>query len=322
MKASVISGNNFVYSDMEEPVLNSKGAIIKVLGCGLCGSDIVKFQHHFVKEGQVLGHEVVGEIVEINSDTNFKIGDRVAVAHHYPCFECEFCKKGHPSMCKTFKSSNIFPGGFAEFIRVDEGHLKNTIHKIPENMDLITSSFMEPVGCCHRAVKRMGDIKGQKILVIGLGSIGLLIGQVAKVYGGEVFGFDINEKRLKQAEIYGIKPAKNIDNFEADGIFLTAGADATVKSSLSAIKSGGKICVFASVKNDETGFMNNEIYYREIMVYGSYSPAPIDLKTSFELLRDKKINVKNLSVIYELKDLDKAVQDTLNGSIMKAYIRM
>ena len=77
-----------------------------------------------------------------------------------------------------------------------------------------------------------------------------------------------------------------------------------------------------SVKNDDAGFMNNEIYYREITVYGSYSPSPSDLKKSFELLRDDKINVKNLSTVYELKDLNKAVQDTLNGSIMKAYIRI
>ncbi len=310
MRASVVSDNNFVCKNIDKPGLENKGAIIKVIGCGLCGSDIVKFQHKFVKNGQVLGHEVVGEIVEINSETSFKTGDKVAIAHHYPCFECDFCKSGHPSMCKTFKNSNIFPGGFCEFIRVDEGHLKNTIHKVPSSMDLITASFMEPVGCCHRSVRRMGNIENKKILVIGLGSIGLLIGQVAKVYGANVFGFDINNSRLKQAEQFGIISAENIDNFEADGIFLTAGADATVKSSLKAIKNGGQICVFSSVKNDETGFMNNEIYYRELSIYGSYSPAPSDLSKSFELLRDNKINVENLSVIYELEDLNKAVHYT------------
>ena len=106
MRASVIFKNSFVCKNIDKPILEGKGAIIKVIGCGLCGSDIVKFQHKFVKEGQVLGHEVVGEIIEINSDSDFKIGDKVAVAHHYPCFECDFCKKGHPSMCKTFKNSN------------------------------------------------------------------------------------------------------------------------------------------------------------------------------------------------------------------------
>ncbi len=322
MRASVISENNFVCQDIDKPILKNKGAIIKVLGCGLCGSDIVKFQHHFVKDGQVLGHEVVGEIVEINSDTNFKIRDKVAVAHHYPCFECDFCKAGHPSMCKTFKSSNIYPGGFCEYIRVDEGHLQNTIHKLPASMDLITASFMEPVGCCHRAVRRMGNIENKKILVTGLGSIGLLIGQCAKEYGGDVYGFDINKTRLNQAEKFRIKPITNTEKFDADGIFLTAGADLTVKNSLNAVKNGGKICVFASVKNDDTGFMNNEIYYREITVFGSYSPAPDDLTKAFELLKNNKINVKNLSTEYKLEDLNKAVQDTLNGSIMKAYIRM
>ena len=66
------------------------GAIVKVFGCGLCGSDIVKYLEN--KKDAILGHEIVGCIVEINSKTDFKIGDRVAMGHHYPCFDCEFCR--------------------------------------------------------------------------------------------------------------------------------------------------------------------------------------------------------------------------------------
>ena len=71
---------------------NKNGAIIKVIGCGLCGSDIVKIRHFTSDNNSSIGHEVVGEIVEINSETNFKVGDCVVVAHHVPCFKCVYCK--------------------------------------------------------------------------------------------------------------------------------------------------------------------------------------------------------------------------------------
>ena len=124
MQASVLDNGKFIIKEIEQPQLHMQGAIVKVLGCGLCGSDIVKFTHNLVQDGAVLGHEVVGEIVEINAkNTDLKVGDKVAVAHHYPCLECNFCKHGNYSMCETFKKSNIIPGGFSEYILIDDKHL-------------------------------------------------------------------------------------------------------------------------------------------------------------------------------------------------------
>ena len=74
------------------PYLTDTGAIVKVLGCGLCGSDIVKYRQHLVQNGTVLGHEIVGEIIDINSKTKFKIGDKIVSSHHIPCFKCNYCQ--------------------------------------------------------------------------------------------------------------------------------------------------------------------------------------------------------------------------------------
>ena len=131
MKTAVLQNNKFVMSDRPKPILDEygEGAIVKVLGCGLCGSDIVKMRTGKAKNGDVLGHEVVGEIVEINSKTNFDIGDKVALGHHVPCFNCGYCWGGNYSMCAHFKETNIHPGGFAEYIYVSEEHLMNTVFK-------------------------------------------------------------------------------------------------------------------------------------------------------------------------------------------------
>jgi len=323
MYVAALHNKKFKIEEREKPILKEKGAIIKVIGCGLCGSDIVKYTHDLVKNGAVLGHEVVGEIVELNSDSNFDIGDKVSLGHHYPCFECNYCRHGNISMCETFKKSNIIPGGFSEYIKITENHLKYTVFKIPNNMDLITASFTEPLACCHRAVERMAILNNDKILIIGLGSIGILMGQTAKTFGAKVYGLDINEERLniaKQYEFDGVY--QNLEKFDADGIFLTAGADKSIDSALNNIRKGGKICVFSSTKTDIPAYANNIIYYNELTVYGSYSPAPDNLKKSFNLLKDKKINVENLTTIYDITELNQAISDTLQGKILKAFIKV
>ncbi|MCQ2958367.1 MAG: alcohol dehydrogenase catalytic domain-containing protein [Candidatus Gastranaerophilales bacterium] len=326
MLASVLHNDKFVVEEVDKPVLTDNGAIIKVIGCGLCGSDIVKYTHKLSKDGAVLGHEVVGKIVEIKGNSDFKVGDMVVAAHHYPCFECNYCRHGNYSMCRSFKNTNIIPGGFSEYIKVDEGHLKYTVFKIPENLDLITASFTEPLSCCYRAVRRMELLKGDRVGIVGLGSIGILMGQAAKTFDTKIIGLDIKDERLKVAKEHNFDEVYNSMNLdkslELDAIFLTAGADLSVKTALEQIRDGGKICVFASTKSDTPCFPNNEVYYRELTVYGSYSPAPSDLKKSFELLKDKKINVENMTEIYNFDKLNEAIADTLSGKIMKAFIKV
>ena len=324
MLADVLRNGSFATEEVQKPILNENGAIIKVHGCGLCGSDIVKFTHNLVKDGSILGHEVIGEIVEIKGNSDFKIGDRVAVAHHYPCLECNYCKHGSYSMCKTFKKSNIIPGGFSEYIKVDEKHLQYTVFKIPDDMDEITASFTEPLSCCYRAVRRMELLQGDRVVIVGLGSIGILMGQVCKVFGANVTGLDINKERLETAKFYGFDEVYLSDGqkLSADAIFLTAGADASLQTALDNVRDGGKICVFASTKTDAPAFPNNDIYYRELTVSGSYSPSPDDLRASFELLKDGKVNVQKMTTIYSLDELNQAISDTRNGKILKAFIRI
>ena len=306
--------------NVKKPVLEALGAIIKVEGCGLCGSDIVKIREGI--EGAVLGHEIVGEIVEIRSGTLLKTGDRVVVAHHYSCFECEFCANESYSMCQTFKSSNVYPAGFSEFISITEGHLKHSVFKLPEGFDPVSASFMEPLACCLRAlrradmtnaVRRVGLKSESTTLVLGLGSIGILMVQALKSYGHNSHGFDIKPKRQK-----GFDFDKNI---KYDTIFMTSGSAKAISKALSLVKDGGKIIVFSSVE-DESCYTNNEIYYRELSIIGSYSPAPIDLKTAHSKILNREIRLDGISTIYPLKDIRKAVDDTLSGKIYKAYIKI
>lgn len=325
MKTAVINKDKITVKETDDISLNGRdGAIIKVLGCGLCGSDIVKFMHKIAKDGTVLGHEIVAEIVEINSKTSFKAGDEIVTSHHIPCGECVYCRNGNVSMCEHFKATNIKPGGFSEYVYLSEEHLQNVAQIKPENLTDIEASFYEPLGCCVRAVKR-AQLRGKSnVLVIGLGSIGIIMSQALKAFGMEVVGCDLIPERVKRLRKLGMQAhnVKEMDpNLKADAVFMTSGSDKAINTALKYVRNGGTIVVFSSTPNN-WGYANNEIYYRELTVLGSYSPAPVDLQDSLNLLRSGQVKVEGLSTVYEMDEIQQAFDDTINNRIMKAYIKI
>lgn len=339
MRTAFAQNQKIEIRDTQRPELkdyNDKGAIIKVLGCGLCGSDIVKFLHDGTEK--VLGHEVVGEIVEIKPKfmSKFKVGDKVVLGHHVPCMKCDYCENKNYSMCRQFKETNILPGGFSEYIYVSPLHLKNTVFKVPKNLDDMEISFMEPLACCIRAVERAEVKEASTSLIIGLGSIGLLMGQAVKAFKGDVIGCDLIEERVALAGNLNFDAAINFEDNDAtsqkikemtcglgvDIVFMTSGSDKAIDFALKSVRDGGTILVFSSVPNDTAGYTNNDIYYRELKIMGSYSPSPMDLALAHKLLSKKKVVVKYFSTAYSLENLAEAIQDTIENKTLKAYIKI
>jgi L-iditol 2-dehydrogenase len=237
-------------------------------------------------------------------------------------------------MCSHFKETNILPGGFSEKVYLSEEHLKNVAHKAPTNLSNEEISFYEPLGCCVRAIKRCDLKTGDNVLVVGLGSIGLIMAEAIQAMGYKVYACDLLEERISIANKKGIESfnSKDLEAFEkligektnelgVDAVFMTSGADKAIDVALKTIKMGGKILVFSSTPNN-LGYANNEIYYKELTVMGSYSPSPEDLKESFELLSSEKVNVKNLTTTYRLEDIKQAFEDTISNKIFKAYIKI
>jgi len=323
MKIAAKSGDKLIIKQADNISLNGReGAVVKILGCGLCGSDIIKIDNPQVPDGSVFGHEIVGKILEINSKTDFNVGDIIVSSHHVPCGKCIYCKSGHAPMCKHFKATNFEPGGFSEKIFLSEEHLLNVAHKKPKDLSNIEASFYEPLACCVRAIRRSEIKSGEKALVIGLGSIGLLMTQGLKVFGTKVLGCDVLDKRVEFCRNFGINAVKDVNEEKYfDVVFVTAGADKTVQLAVDKVRDGGKIIVFASTPNNAP-FLNNNIYFRELTVMGSYSPDLEDLKKSLELLENGYVKVDEISTIYSLESINNAIKDTKSANILKAYIKM
>jgi L-iditol 2-dehydrogenase len=183
MKAAVCTSGVIQLREWPDPEPGPGELLLRVRGCGLCGSDILKVTAA-APDPSVLGHEVVGDVIEVGAGVHrFATGDRLVVAHHVPCFACHYCRRGSHSMCRHFKRINLDPGGFAELVRVPAPNVEHAAFRLPAAMADETASFTEPLACCLRAVKRARIAPGDTALVVGLGSIGCLLVQLLTLPG-------------------------------------------------------------------------------------------------------------------------------------------
>jgi L-iditol 2-dehydrogenase len=288
--------------------------LVRVHGCGLCGSDIIKIARQ-APAPVMLGHELTGTIVERGKAVSaFAVGQRVIVAHHVPCGTCHYCRHHNYSMCADFKASNIDPCGFAEYIRVPEQHVRHTTLRLPDSLSTEEGSFVEPLACCIRAVRRTPLLPGDSVVVMGLGSVGLLMIQALKALGagntGElrVYGVDLLPERLQLARDLGAHDAflappgeqelrQELDSYTggrgADAVIITAPGGRPFLQALAGLRKGGMINIFAAQSG--TVPVNLEsIYQQELSISSTYSSSPEDLRIALDLLNRRKVRVDGL----------------------------
>ncbi len=323
-------------SETSLPKINEDEALVKVDVCGVCGSDLVKIKNSLVPEGTVLGHEIVGTIIEVGSQIKkWTPSQKVVVAHHVPCLNCYFCKSSNFSMCSQFKSTNITPGGFSEYIKLSKAHLEQTVFLVPKStVSDHEVALTEPLACCLRAVQRTGVTSSNSVLICGLGSIGIMLGKLCIEKGAYTFGTDLLKERIDFAKemlaIHDGYPANSqemkswilnkTDGRGADIIFLASGSEKSLLTSLSYVRSGGKVVVFSSIPKEE-GFFNNEIYYRELTIMGSYSPSPLALKEAYQMIITEKIKLKKIITdIVSLKELPKEINKCFGNKSVKMIV--
>ncbi len=231
-------------ADVAEP--GGDGTLVRVLACGLCGSDVEKIGA--APAGTVLGHEVVAE-----AD-----GRHVALVHHLPCGECDRCLAGHESTCDAFRAATIVPGGFAEFVRATE-----TL-PLPDRVADATATYAEPLACVLRAAE---SLPCGRVLIVGNGFVGRLFGAVLRRRGDHVFAVDADARR---------------DALHPDGpvaaAVLTAPGGGT--EAAEALVPGGTLLVFAP--SAPLGL--DAVYRRELTVLGSRSATPRHMREAISLL--------------------------------------
>jgi len=253
MRAAVVqAGGRVVPIELPRPTVGAGELLLRVRGCGLCGSDIAKIAAPPTRGPAVLGHEVVGDVVEAGpGGAGFDVGDRVVVAHHVPCGECHYCQRGSESMCRAFKASHLDPGGFAEYVRVPPANVRHATFRIPDHLTDEEASFVEPLACCVRAVDRARLEPGDTAVVVGLGSIGCLLVQLTRRAGAIVVGADPLSDRAALARDLGAQVAGDAataaaatpelsDGRGADHVIITGGGAEVLPWAASLVREGGE----------------------------------------------------------------------------------
>lgn len=294
--------------EMPVPKIGPDELLVKVIASGICGSDVLEW-YRVKTAPRVLGHEITGEIVEAGEKVkSYKVGDRVFISHHVPCNTCRYCLKGHHTACHTLHTTNFDPGGFSEFLRVPEINVDRGVFVLPDNVSYEEGSFIEPLGCVVRGQRLMGLKQGQSVLIIGSGISGLLHIQVAKAAGGEsIIATDISNFRLKAAKQFGAdavfhgeediptKIKEVNDGRLVDHVILCTAAMPAISQALKSVDRGGVVLFFAAPEPGvDVPLPINEFWRNGITLMPTYGAAPEDLKAAIELIRNKRVNLKDM----------------------------
>ncbi len=305
--------------EMPVPSIGPGELLLEMRACGLCGTDLAKiFGGNRAERPVPLGHEVVGVVKAVGEGVKrFVPGDRLAVAHHVPCGRCRYCRHGSESMCPQFKATNIDPGGFAELIRIPALQVEQAAFPIPESLPDETGTFMEPLACALRAVKRSDVQAGDQIAVVGAGCMGLLVAQAVGLQGARPICLDLREERLELARTIGLQTTVNVARLDPmmalqrltegegiDGAILTAVSVAILEAVLAALRPGGRVNLFAEASGATQIPIDVSVFWRqELSLTSTYSTTPVELGEAIQLLASGK--VQTLPLVSHRLDLSR-----------------
>jgi len=311
MKVAMYYNNSDVrLEEIPVPKIGPHELLVKVKASGICGSDVMEW-YRIRRAPLVLGHEISGEIAALGQGVEcYSEGDRVFVSHHVPCNTCRFCLAGRFTVCDTLHNTNFDPGGFSEYIRVPEINVDRGVFLLPDDISFEEGTFIEPLACVLHG-QRMVNIKpGQSVLVIGSGISGLLHIKLAFALGaGRILATDINDYRLRAAKRFGADAVINAgekgdiskrlrmlnDGRLADLVIVCTGSESVIEGVLKSVDRGGTVLFFAPSKPDVTvPFPLNDFWRNEITVTTSYAASPEDIITAVELIRAKRVEVKDM----------------------------
>ena len=310
MQAAVYRSINDVrIEEVPVPQIGAGEILIRVHTCGICGTDLKKITTGSHSAPRIFGHETSGTIAAIGEGVrDFVVGERVMVFHHIPCGACFYCRNKVFAQCPVYKKVGVTAGfapsggGFAEYVRVMDwivagpaavglGSEKSSgVVKVPEGVSLEAASFVEPVNTCLKAIASLHLQRGETVLVIGAGPIGILMAWLAARAGATVVSSDLFPPRLKMAARLGA--AHTVDASRADpvaavrGLTQGRGADAVILAvggtkligpAIEAARPGGRVMLFAQTIHDQAAFDPAAVCVDEKALVGSYS-ASVELQ--------------------------------------------
>ena len=345
MKAAVVEGLNIMsVQEVEKPVIDDNGVLVKVKACAVCGSDIRIFHsgNSRVQYPAIIGHEISGEVVEVGKNVSrFSVGDRVAIGADVPCGECAFCEAGIGNNCQiNYAMGYQFQGGFAEYIPLNRIVVNyGPVHKIPDHMSFEQAALAEPLGCVLNALELSPVKLGDVVVIIGAGPIGCMIVEVAKKMGAsKVILVQRSRARLEMAmktvnadvfvcsgEEDAVKRVlEETHGLGADVIFTACPSPAAQQDAIAMAKNRARVNFFGGLPKDKSDVVldTNVIHYKELFITGAHGAMPIHHLKAIELIASGTIDVRPfISDSFPLDDVARAFEAAESHSGMRIIVK-
>ena len=317
MRAVVLHGGRDLRIDSRDAGPLDEGRVrVRFRSGGICGSDLHYFLHgrtgdFVVTEPLTLGHEVAGEVVEIAGEAppGLRVGDRVAVNPARPCGVCPRCREGRDNICEDvffMGSASRTPhmqGGFAELVDVHPSQC----FVVPPDVPFERAALAEPLAVCLHAAARAGDLAGRRVLVTGMGPIGLLILLACRWHGAaSVTVTDMADAPLARAAEAGADRVVNVGgDAEAlerevaaggafDVAFEASASPHALASAIHAVRRGGTVVQVGNLPGGLVPVPANRIMAREIDLRGSMRFGRREYAQAVDLIVRGEIDVAPL----------------------------
>jgi len=295
MQAAVYYGQNDMRLEtVPVPRIGPGELLVRIHTCGICGTDLKKISTGSHSAPRIFGHEMAGVVVARGAGVSgYAEGDRVMVFHHIPCGGCYYCQRKVFSQCPVYKKVGTTAGlgepsggGFAEYIRVMDWIVEKGVIRIPDSVSFEQASHIEPVNTVWKGIETLAVQKGETVLVIGQGPIGLMLGKLAQRAGANVITSDLFPQRLTIGERYGLSQSIDASQVDvvrairertegrgADAVILAVGGSSLIRPAIDAARFGGRILLFAQTVRGEVVIDPASVCVDEKTLLGSYSAS-------------------------------------------------
>lgn len=326
-----------VVKDIDMPVRKPGEALLKMLYGGICGSDLGSYRgaNAYVSYPRIPGHELAAEIVEIDdNDQGLKPGMIVTCNPYFNCGSCYSCRRGLVNACTDNQTMGVQrEGGFAEYITMPVERIYDG-----KGLPAKTLALIEPFCISYHGVSRADVKAGERVLVVGAGTIGVLAAVAAKAKGAEVTICDVAEDKLDYAyKTFGLQHkllnsspeafAKGVEELtDGDGFDVTieaVGLPSTFQNCIDAACFGARVVVIGVSKKNIDDFFFTIIQKKELNIYGSRNAMKKDFIELIDLVKAGGVDLEKIVTnTYKMADAPKAFADfSANaGKMLKVVI--
>jgi L-iditol 2-dehydrogenase len=308
MKAAVLKAPyQMSIEDVSVPEPKADEVLVSVKASAVCGSDLKAYEgkHPLIRPPIILGHEFSGVAAAVGSNVrHIREGDRVVVEPSSVCGRCFFCRRRQFSLCEHLEQlGHQLPGSFAEYTLSKA----RFTYALPEGVSFERASLTQPLAISLHAVDRAGIGPGASVVILGMGAIGLLLLQIARMRGAEVLATDVVGSRLKKALALGAGRAENgtaadlPERIRAwsggagpDIVIEAAGTSATIRQAFSVVRRAGTVLLLGISGHDREEVDLGRVTLEELSLLGTMRYGEGDFPRAIDLIRRGEIDLDTL----------------------------